>query len=243
MGTAPFILVVEDDLDSSTGLIEILRCAGYEAAGAANGAVALQKLRGDGPRPDLILLDLNMPVLSGWEFLALREADPRLLLIPVIILSGESAPAPGIERVGFLSKPATPDRILSLIESVLEERNPDPSRLPRPSEPWTTDASHARVIRNSFGHVVAYVGSEREARRIVAAVNGASSLSTEALEDGIIDRGLECLYQLDCYDTDPEYRSRIDGDSSIETLLSRRAELAGHLRGSPLGGKRIAPKN
>lgn len=243
MGTAPFILVVEDDPHSSSGLIEILRCAGYEAAGAANGAVALQKLRGDGPRPDLILLDLDMPVLSGWDFLALRETDPLLLLIPVIILSGESAPAPGFERVGFLSKPVTPDRILGLIESVLEQTNPDPTLLPRPSEPWTSDASRARVIRNSFGHIVAYVGSEREACRIVAAVNGASSLSTEALENGIIDKGLECLYQLDCYDTDPEYRRRIDGDSSIETLLARRAELAAHLRESPLGGKRIAQKH
>jgi CheY-like chemotaxis protein len=102
-------------------LLDILRAAGYEADGAANGALALERLRVDDAPPDLILLDLQMPVLSGWELLAIREADPRLLLIPVLVISGESNFPAAKLRVPFLRKPVEPPSLLASVAKILQE--------------------------------------------------------------------------------------------------------------------------
>ena len=61
---------------------------------------------------------------------------------------------------------------------------------------------------------------------MVAAINGTSRLSTDALEQGIIDKGLDCLYDLNRYDVDEEYRSRVGSDSGFERILERRREIA-----------------
>jgi CheY-like chemotaxis protein len=229
------VLVVEDDDELRSLLVEELQAAGYDTVGLSDGAQALSRIRGEGPPANLILLDLQMPVLNGWELLALRETDPRLLLIPVIVMSGQHDAPLKMPRVHFIPKPVDRDRLLQLIAVVLEQASPDPLRLPRPTEPWTVDASNSRLVRNSFGHAVAYAGGEREARRIVAAVNAVSQISTAALESGIVERGLECLYQLHRYDTDPAYRTEVDGKSALSILLARRGEVASALRELPLG--------
>jgi CheY-like chemotaxis protein len=221
----PRILVAENDESSLKILLELLQSEGYEATGAVNGADALQKIR-NGKRPDLILLDLDMPILSGTEFLTLRDADPLLLMIPVIVLSGMANEGLKIAPNAFLMKPVNPDKLKGLIERILDEANPDPERQPRSSEPWTLDGKRANILRNNFGQAVAFVASEREARRVVAAINGASRLSTDALEQGIIDKGLECLYQLHRYDTDESYRKEIDGADGRAQLFTRRDEIA-----------------
>jgi two-component system cell cycle response regulator DivK len=221
----PRILVAENDESSLKILLELLQSEGYEATGAVNGADALQKIR-NGKRPDLILLDLDMPILSGTEFLTLRDADPLLLMIPVIVLSGMANEGLRIAPNSFLAKPVNPEKLKGLIERILGEANPDPERQPRSSEPWTLDGKRANILRNNFGQAVAFVASEREARRVVAAINGASRLSTDALEQGIIDKGLECLYQLHRYDTDESYRKEIDGADGRASLMTRRDEIA-----------------
>ena len=228
----PRLLVAENDESSLKVLLDLLQADGYEATGAVNGADALQKIR-NGRRPDLILLDLDMPVLSGTEFLAVRESDPLLLMIPVIVLSGMTNEGLNIPANSFLAKPVNPEKLKSLIERVLEEANPDPERRPRKSEPWVVDEKRASILRNSFGQAVAFVASEREARRVVAAINGASRLSTEALEQGIIDKGLECLYQLHRYDTDESYRKQVDGAEGRDSLMTRRDEIARMLGFAP----------
>jgi CheY-like chemotaxis protein len=228
----PRILVAENDESSLRILLDLLQADGYEATGAVNGADALQKIR-SGKRPDLILLDLDMPVLSGTEFLAVRESDPLLLMIPVIVLSGMTSEGLNLGPNSFLSKPVNPDKLKELIERTLEEANPDPERRPRASEPWMVDEKRASILRNSFGQAVAFVSSEREARRVVAAINGASRLSTEALEQGIIDKGLECLYQLHRYDTDESFRKQIDGAEGRTSLMTRRDEIARMLGFAP----------
>ncbi len=221
----PRILVAENDESSLKILLELLESEGYEATGAVNGADALQKIR-NGKRPDLILLDLDMPILSGTEFLTLRESDPLLLMIPVIVLSGMVNEGLNIAPNSFLAKPVNAEKLKDLIERILQEANPDPARQPRPSEPWTVDEKRGNILRNSFGQAVAFVASERESRRVVAAINGASRLSTEALEQGIIDKGLECLYQLHRYDTDESYRREVDGADGRASLMTRRDEIA-----------------
>ncbi len=80
------VLVVEDLADLRDTLMEILEDAGYAPAGAANGHVALEALRA-GLVPRVILLDLQMPVMDGNEFLVAWRSDPKLSSIPVVVLS------------------------------------------------------------------------------------------------------------------------------------------------------------
>jgi CheY-like chemotaxis protein len=77
------ILVVEDDADIREAMTECLAFEGYDAEGAANGALALAALRT--VRYDAIVLDLMMPVMTGREVLAHLSADPSLAAIPVVV--------------------------------------------------------------------------------------------------------------------------------------------------------------
>src|SRR4051812_24383918 len=79
------VLVVDDDAVLRESVQEGLQSEGWITAGAADGAEALQFARDRGPR--LILLDLEMPVMNGWQFLERRRADRALARVPVVIMS------------------------------------------------------------------------------------------------------------------------------------------------------------
>ena len=82
---APEILVVDDDHDIRELTTEVLVLAGYRVRSARNGRVALEQARR--LRPDLIVLDLMMPEMSGWEFLEAQREDTLLHSIPVIVVT------------------------------------------------------------------------------------------------------------------------------------------------------------
>jgi CheY-like chemotaxis protein len=79
------VLVIEDDRDMRDALVEVLRLEGFEVESAGNGADGLAHARAH--HPDVILLDLMMPIMSGWEFRAEQRKDPRIGEIPVIVMS------------------------------------------------------------------------------------------------------------------------------------------------------------
>lgn len=81
------ILVVDDDAPLRETVIAALTADGYNALGAGNGQEALEQLARD--IPSLILLDMNMPVMSGVQFLEKKCADPDLCHVPVIVMSDE----------------------------------------------------------------------------------------------------------------------------------------------------------
>jgi CheY-like chemotaxis protein len=85
-GEDPQVVVVEDDHDLRDALCAVLDDEGYSSAGFPNGREALEYLRRAEP-PRLVLLDLMMPVMSGWEFREEQMKDSRLASIPVVILS------------------------------------------------------------------------------------------------------------------------------------------------------------
>jgi len=80
------ILVVDDEADSREALAELLLKEGYAVVCAENGRLALDCLTG--MTPALIILDLMMPVMSGWEFLAQQKRDPRVRSVPVVVVTG-----------------------------------------------------------------------------------------------------------------------------------------------------------
>jgi CheY-like chemotaxis protein len=80
------LLVVEDNDVVREGLAVVLRREGYQVALAGGGEEALDYLRGE-PLPDLILLDMLMSGVDGWEFLQRRRQDPTLAALPVIIMT------------------------------------------------------------------------------------------------------------------------------------------------------------
>src|SRR5574340_1100683 len=81
------VLLVEDDAAIRDALRELLEAEGFVVQGAANGREALARLRAGGHRPRLILLDLMMPVMDGWEFRQAQRGDPALARIPVVVLT------------------------------------------------------------------------------------------------------------------------------------------------------------
>ncbi len=109
------ILIVEDDADLREMMAQLLTLEGFRASTVANGREALDYLTHGDP-PDVILLDLMMPVMDGWEFRRKQQADTTLSKVPVIVLSAlDQARAADVSAVAFLKKPLDFDRLLELV--------------------------------------------------------------------------------------------------------------------------------
>jgi CheY-like chemotaxis protein len=113
------ILLVEDDTDSREILAEILEEEGYRVACAANGQEALDYLQSNTSPPRLILLDLMMPVMDGWQFLDEQRRTPNLATIPVVIVTGMGARTRknGLGVAGYLLKPIDVTALLGMVAS------------------------------------------------------------------------------------------------------------------------------
>lgn len=115
------VLVVEDDELIRDALGPLLEAEGYEVSCSENGREALRRLHTES-LPDLIVLDLRMPVMNGWEFRTIQRDDPKLRRIPVVAMSADgSAHAAAISAQAFLRKPVAANDLLATIEHVLVE--------------------------------------------------------------------------------------------------------------------------
>jgi CheY-like chemotaxis protein len=115
----PLILVVDGQDLSRGALAVLLSTLGYASVEAANGREALATLAG-GVRPDLILLDLMMPVMDGWEFMKQQRRDWRFCTIPTIVITAVASHDPRcleMPVVRFLPKPYTPEQLMAAIEA------------------------------------------------------------------------------------------------------------------------------
>jgi len=107
------VLIVDDDLDARQALAELLEYRGFSVASAANGREALNYLR-NSSLPRIIILDLMMPMMDGWEFLEHQSRDFALMEIPVIVLTA-TPPLEPIKAKVILQKPIHLDSLVKLL--------------------------------------------------------------------------------------------------------------------------------
>jgi len=111
------VMIVEDDRDTREMLARFLELEGFDVREAANGQAALQALREDA-RTCVILLDLMMPVMNGWQFRKAQSSDPALSKIPVVVVTAAGAreQIPAIDADAWLAKPVDFNRLLATID-------------------------------------------------------------------------------------------------------------------------------
>ena len=119
-GRQPVLLVVEDDGDMLDAIATTLEDAGYGVLRAANGLEALARLgETEGRRCDLILLDLMMPVMNGWDFRAKQRAIPAFAATPVLLMSAGahlSTVSGELKAAGCIAKPVEMGDLLDVVK-------------------------------------------------------------------------------------------------------------------------------
>jgi CheY-like chemotaxis protein len=108
------LLIVEDEVTTRDALRDLLGKDGRAIVTATDGQEAFERLS-DVPRPCLIVLDLMMPRMDGWEFLRRQAADPAIANVPTIVLSASTGSALAAGARHQLVKPVNVDRLLALV--------------------------------------------------------------------------------------------------------------------------------
>jgi two-component system cell cycle response regulator DivK len=139
----PRVLLVDDYPDARDMYGEYLEYSGYDVIQASNGLEALQRASED--QPDIILMDLSLPVMDGWEATRRLKANQRTASIPVVALTGHALAGilEGAQQAGcdaFVTKPCLPEDLVKEIKRVLEAPPVSSSRKPRRS------GKHAKTI-------------------------------------------------------------------------------------------------
>jgi CheY-like chemotaxis protein len=114
--TIPSVLIVDDAEATRTGLVHLLELQGFRAAGAGDGAEALERLHAD-RSICLVILDLAMPEKDGYWFRDAQLRDPEVADIPVVVFSGmpPDAMPKGLAGVEVLAKPVALDRVIEIV--------------------------------------------------------------------------------------------------------------------------------
>lgn len=121
-GAIPVVLVVEDHETSAEGYAQLLSGAGYRVARAKNGYEALAEV--SRAAPSIILLDLKLPKLDGWDLLQRLKTDPAVAAVPIVVITGDSLEthhemARSRGAVAVLSKPIDPGQLLEVVRNHL----------------------------------------------------------------------------------------------------------------------------
>ena len=126
MATTKIVVCIEDEPEMITLIKAILGRKGYDVSGAGNGREGLEVI--DRVRPDLVLLDLMMPGMDGWEVYQKLKANEATQNIPVIVVT---AKAQSIDKMlglhiakvdDYIAKPFSPQELVESIEKVLAKR-------------------------------------------------------------------------------------------------------------------------
>jgi CheY-like chemotaxis protein len=121
--TGPLVLIVDDVQDNRTIYVLFLKFSGFRIAEAENGVEALEKATT--LLPDVIVMDLSLPVMDGWEATRRLKRDPRTKKIPVVVLTGHALPehAHAAREAGcdlVITKPCLPDQLMDALRRILD---------------------------------------------------------------------------------------------------------------------------
>jgi CheY-like chemotaxis protein len=127
--TQPLVLVVEDYQDAREMYAAYLQFSGYRVAEATNGVEAIEKTLE--LMPDIVLMDLALPKMDGWEATRRLKMDERTRHIPIVALTGHALAghAEGARQAGcdaFVTKPCLPDALVAEVQRMLAERGAGP---------------------------------------------------------------------------------------------------------------------
>jgi len=127
----PRVLVVDDYPDAREMYAEYLQYSGFDVIEATNGMEALA--RAADSAPDIILMDLSLPVMDGWEATKRLKADKTTAAIPIVALTGHALAGilEGAKKAGcdaFVTKPCLPEDLVKEIRKVLSVQTPQPSK-------------------------------------------------------------------------------------------------------------------
>ena len=151
------VFVVEDDELARAALEPLLEDAGYDVAFAENGRHALAELRARSA-PDIILFDLAMPTMNGWEFRAIQKNDPLLRDVPAVAITADGSPqAAAISADAYLRKPFAGKALLDTIERILEDRLRRGSESAERSDGLTALARLASAIGHEINNPLSIV--------------------------------------------------------------------------------------
>ena len=110
------ILVVDDDQDIRDSLREVLEDEGYEVACVSNGREALDYLKAAPTKPCVILLDLMMPVMDGWQFRKEQKQDPEIADIPLVVITATGKRPVLIDAAELVMKPLDLNQLFRAVE-------------------------------------------------------------------------------------------------------------------------------
>lgn len=116
------VLLVEDNEDNRTVYRTILEHFGYRVIEARNGEEGIQLARSE--RPDLILMDISIPVIDGWEATRILKSDPETATIPIVALTAHALASDRLKAQevgcdGYLAKPCEPRRVVAEVERLI----------------------------------------------------------------------------------------------------------------------------
>lgn len=138
----PRVLLVDDYPDAREMYSEYLTYSGFDVVEASNGIEALQRAADEAP--DIILMDLSLPVMDGWEATRRLKADQRTADIPVVALTGHALAgiSEGAKQAGcdvVITKPCLPEDLVKEIRKVLDEK-------PATTKKMRRSGKHAKTI-------------------------------------------------------------------------------------------------
>jgi len=199
LSSRPVILLVEDDDVLREALTQLLESNGYQVDACSDAPQALEHLR-QGAVPDVILLDLVMPNMDGWEFRVEQKRDPVLASIPVVAMSADhSAKAQAIDAYAYLTKPVDEQQLLDTVEQIVhslesERLDARTKELERLRSLGALAAGIAHQVNNPLAFVLGSLElAQQQASDLGARLSGPDAFSMVGLNQVLVraQRGAE----------------------------------------------------
>ena len=245
----PRVLLIEDDHELREAIADALAAKGLEVTAVDDGEEGLREMRQT--HPDVVVLDLMMPGMDGWEFRVQQKQDPSLADTPVVAMSGsQSAAAQAVDADLFLPKPCSVASIVDAIDEVLAQRRrrDEPARIAqaeRMASLGTLAAGVVHEINNPLTYVLLHLNhalralpglaTEQNRRKIEQLVGLLTSAREGAERIKEITRGIRSFSRVE-----QRARTTLDVRAPLEAALllcandlRHRARLVRDDRGTP----------